>query len=339
MRIPLTLAIVPALIVESCGQSFALPQAAIQELVHIPAGGSRSGVNRVGGLEPGGRVDPGGSVEWIGSAPFYRLRDRLLPLVFLDKVLELEHERRPDPQRRIFVVVLEADGRSYGLAVDGLADPEEIVIKPQSPVVKEIGLFSAATVLGNGELALILDPGAIAARAGVEISEEEINKLHKADDAHHASAQPSVGREYLLVEAAGRRVAVPLESVVRIQRVQAEQIEYAAGRPVLFDGGHLLSIDDSFGVLAAPGSDPDTSLAIVVCRHGARQYGIAVSRVLDVAAGQPLMDAATGHTVAGVTLLAGKVTEVVDLFLDLGGEPDFEMRVGSKDTLTSWAMA
>ncbi len=347
MRIPLTLAIVPALIVRSGGQSFALPQAAIQELVHIPAGGSRIGESGIDGsvavVDPAGRADPGGRVEWIGNAPLYRLRGRLLPLVFLDGLLgfnpaiEPERQRRPDRQRGIFIVVLDADGRRYGLAVDGLADPEEIVIKPLSPAVKEIGLFSAATVLGNGELALILDPGAIAASAGVGLSEDglgqgnedvmgrdnidNLDTLLNRDDARSAASPAEAVSEYLLAEAAGRRAAVPLAGVARIERVRAGQIEYAAGRPVLFEGGHLLPINDSFGVLAAAGEDSDAALVIVVCHYGSNQSGLAVSRVLDVTAGQPLMNAATGCPAGGVVLLKGKVTEVVDLFPDLGGEP------------------
>jgi len=330
MRIPLTLAIVPALIVESCEQSFALPQAAIQELVQISASESGCGTGSNSGSDSASGVDPVGRVEWIGNAPFYRLRGHLLPLVFLDRVLEPAGSRRPDPQRRLFVAVLEADGRRYGLAVDGLADPEEVVIKPLGAAVKEIGLFSAATVRGNGELALILDPGAIAARAGVGPREGDINKLSQPDNTHGAVAPANVQMEYMLAEAAGRRVVVPLESVERIERVRLGQIEYAAARPVLFERGHLLPIDDSFGALAAAGQDPDAALVIVVCRHGARQSGIAVSRVVTVAAGEPLIDAASGCVVAGVTLIEGCVIDIFEIE-DSG--------TGSADALAHWTAA
>ncbi len=116
LRIPLTLAIIPALIVRSLNQSFALPQGALSELVHIPPEQAAT------------------AIEWIEGAPLYRLRGRLLPLVFLDRLL------MPDPERKIaskladdrdnFIAVLDADGRRFGLVVDGLADPEEIVVKP-----------------------------------------------------------------------------------------------------------------------------------------------------------------------------------------------------------------
>src|SRR5208337_4317285 len=155
MRIPLTLAIIPALIVRSLNQSFALPQGALSELVHIPPGQARS------------------SIEWIENAPLYRLRGKLLPLVFLDRLLMPGAEHKIATERDNFIAVLDADGRRFGLVVDGLADPEEIVVKPLSAVLKDIGIFSGATVLGNAELALILDPSAIAMKAGVTMSGEE----------------------------------------------------------------------------------------------------------------------------------------------------------------------
>ncbi len=322
MRIPLTLAIVPALIVESCGQNYALPQAAIRELVQISAGGSRSDAASLAG--------PAGHVEWIGNAPFYRLRGHLLPLVFLDRVLEPACARRPDPQRRIFVAVLETGGRRYGLAVDGLADPEEIVIRPLSPAVKQIGLFSAATVLGNGKLALILDAGAIAARAGVEPAEDRQDTTAHPGHARGAPSQAGLQSEYLLAAAAGRRVAIPLACVERIERARVGQIEYAGRRPALFERGHLLPIDDSLDALAAAGGDPEAALAIVVCRQGERRLGIAVSRALAVAAGQPLIDGATGCQAAGVALIEGRATEIFD----------FEgCRTGPADPFAHWTAA
>ncbi len=152
LRIPLTLAIIPALIVRSVGQSFALPQGALSELVHVPAEQAAT------------------SIEWIEDAPLYRLRGNLLPLVFLDRLLMPAESHGAATERDNFIAVLNADGRRFGLVVDGLADPEEIVVKPLSPVLKSIGLYSGATVLGNADLALILDPGSIALRAGVSMN-------------------------------------------------------------------------------------------------------------------------------------------------------------------------
>jgi two-component system chemotaxis sensor kinase CheA len=298
LRIPLTLAIIPALIVRSVNQSFALPQGSLSELVHVPPEQAAK------------------SIEWIEGAPLYRLRGNLLPLVFLDRLLV------PGTQRDMtaadnFIAVLDAEGRRFGLVVDGLADPEEIVVKPLSAVLKDIGLYSGATVLGNADLALILDPGAIAVKAGVTLTtnaaEEEAARLAAAEDESNAAK----GMEYLLVEVVGRRAAVPLADVLRIEQLPLSRVEYIGYRPVLNFEGQLMPVEDSGGVLTAAGSDPETQVIVVVCREGNRQVGIAVSHVLDVAAGGDLFEAGTEQRTGGVTLLKDHVTGVVDL----GGVP------------------
>ena len=306
MRIPLTLAIIPALIVHSVEQSFALPQGALSELVHVPPEQALA------------------SIEWMEGAPLYRLRGKLLPLVFLDRLLMPEGAHKGSTEKDSFIAVLNADGRQFGLVVDGLADPEEIVVKPLSAVLKNIGLYSGATVLGNADLALILDPGAIALRAGVTMSSEE--KSERGAGAE-AEAETAKGMEYLLVEVAGRQAAVPLADVLRIEQLKVSRIEYIGYRPVLNFEGQLLPIEDSGGVLALVEGNPDAQIIVVVCREGTRQVGIAVSHVLDVAAGGDLFEAGTSARAGGVTLLKNRVTGVVDL----GGVPPLPVEEGAPD--------
>ncbi|MGP8253819.1 MAG: chemotaxis protein CheA [Terracidiphilus sp.] len=296
LRIPLTLAIIPALIVRSLNQSFALPQGALSELVHIPP------------------EKAGAAIEWIESAPLYRLRGRLLPLVFLSRLLSPGRTCHLAPDRDNFIAVLDADGRRFGLVVDGLADPEEIVVKPLSAVLKDIGLYSGATVLGNADLALILDPGSIAMKAGIAMNPEEeaAAQVEESDVAARA--------EFLLVEVTGRRAAVPLADVLRIEQLPLSRIEYVGYRPVLNFEGHLLPVEDTGGILGqaaefqgtASGSD-GPQIVVVICRDGNRQVGIVVSHVLDVAAGSGLFEAGTGAQAGGVSMLNGRVTGVVDL--------------------------
>jgi len=292
MRIPLTLAIIPALIVRSVGQSFALPQGALSELVHVPPSQAAA------------------AIEWIENAPLYRLRGKLLPLVFLDRLLMPHADRKNFAERDNFIAVLDADGRQFGLVVDGLADPEEIVVKPLSAVLKDIGLYSGATVLGNADLALILDPSAIAIRAGVTMhAEEESTRAGEAV----SDVEAAKNIEYLLVEAAGRQAAVPLADVLRIEQLPVSRIEYIGYRPVLNFEGQLLPVEDTGGVLSAAEGNPDAQIIVVVCREGSRHVGIAVSHVLDVAAGGDLFEAGTSQRTGGVTLLKSRVTGVVDL--------------------------
>jgi two-component system chemotaxis sensor kinase CheA len=292
LRIPLTLAIIPALIVRSVNQSFALPQGALSELVHVPP------------------EQAAAAIEWIEDAPLYRLRGKLLPLVFLDRLLMPAGELKNATERDNFIAVLDADGRRFGLVVDGLADPEEIVVKPLSPALKGIGLYSGATVLGNADLALILDPGAIAMKAGVSMSAEE-ERESAAEGESEAETPKSM--DYLLVEAAGRQAAVPLPDVLRIEQLPVSRIEYIGYRPVLNFEGQLLPVEDSGGVLAAAQGNPEAQIVVVVCSQGNRHVGIAVSHVLDVAAGDDLFEAGTSRLTGGVTLLKNRVTGVVDL--------------------------
>jgi two-component system chemotaxis sensor kinase CheA len=298
LRIPLTLAIIPALIVRSVNQSFALPQGSLSELVHIPPEQAAK------------------AIEWMEGAPLYRLRGKLLPLVFLDRLLMPGGERATASWRDHFIAVLDAEGRRFGLVVDGLADPEEIVVKPLSAVLKNIGLYSGATVLGNADLALILDPGAIAMKAGVTVTADEDAALARGAEEEVGGAK---GMEYLLVEAAGHRAAVPLADVLRIEQLPLSRIEYIGHRSVLNFEGQLMPVEDSGGVLvaaqgdSAPQSDDEAQIIVVVCREGNRHVGIAVSHVLDVASGGDLFGAGTSQRTGGVTLLKDRVTGVVNL--------------------------
>jgi len=286
LRIPLTLAIIPALIVRSLDQSFALPQGALSELVHVAPGQN--------------------AIEWIEDAPLYRLRGRMLPLVFLDALLMPGAAPQRGSEGDRFIAVLDADGRHFGLVVDGLADPEEIVVKPLSAVLKEIGVYAGATVLGNAELALILDLGAIAQRAGIGMTGEDEAVDSEADTGNDS------GSEYLLVEKAGRKEGIPLHRVIRIEQLTAKRIEYISSRAVLNFEGQLVVVEDEDGILASS-PNPDDPIIVVICREGDHHVGVAVSHVLDVAAGGALYEAGSSRMSEGVTLLKDRVTKVVEL--------------------------
>jgi two-component system chemotaxis sensor kinase CheA len=273
LRVPLTLAIVPALVVRSGGQSFALPQTALVELVYIPA------------------RDREKVLERVGASEVYRLRERLLPMVWLDRLLSLKNETEA---HGFYMAVLEAEGCRYGLVVDDLLAPEEIVVKPLSAVLREIGLFSGATVLGNGTLALILDIAATAARAGVkpvmEEQEEETVEVRQ-DEA-----------SFLVFEDRSReRTALPLGVVERIESVPISRVEYASGRALLQYRGELLQLRDDGNVLEDMYGlqDEEASVTILICgdpQTKSGRMGIVVRKVLDVSDGNMLeKDAANGE--------------------------------------------
>jgi two-component system chemotaxis sensor kinase CheA len=283
LRVPLTLAIVRALVVRSGGQSFCLPQSSLAELVYVPWREAEA------------------AIEFIGDAELYRLRENLLPMVRLDRMLGLDGVAANRQAHGFYMIVLESEGCQYGLVVDDLMAPEEIVVKPLSPVLREIGLFSGATVLGNGALAMILDVAATGVRGGI-----------KANDAAVASAIPvtataAASSSFLIFEdhRAGQRprlTALPLHVVVRIESVAMKDVEYAGERPLLQYRGELLPLDDRGDVLTelAIAANPDASATVLICqkavhpgdRRAPRRIGMVVRRVIEVASGDLLDDRA-----------------------------------------------
>jgi two-component system chemotaxis sensor kinase CheA len=279
MRVPLTLAIVPALVVQSGGQSFALPQSSLVELVYVP------------------RHEAEQAVERMGATQLYRMREGLLPLVWLDQQLGLEPSSGAEGAD-YYIAVVESDGRRYGLVADDLKAPEEIVVKPLSAELREIGVFSGATVLGNGTLALILDVAATGARAGVRQVAEEGNVV-SADQTHTGTAQIEMESSMVIYETGKRgfveggnveQMAMPLSAVERIESVPVSEIEYAAGRAVLQYRGELIPLENEDELLRERSAqDGNAMVTVLIClrpeAQGAKRVGMVVRRVLDVSPG------------------------------------------------------
>ncbi len=275
LRVPLTLAIVPALVVRSGEQSFALPQSSLMELVYVP------------------QRDVAGVVEKIGTAEVYRLRECLLPLVWLDRVLELEQSGHAKAAG-LYIAVVESEGCRFGLVVDDLMAPEEIVVKPLSAALRAIGVFSGATVLGSGMLAMIVDVAALGARAGIRPASEPVKALGASVEDAVQTAGPHIEMESSMVLfeiRAGERMAMPLSLVERIESVKAEAIEFAGGRAVLQYRGEALPLEDEGGVLDAAG---DGEVTVLICvraeARGTKRVGMLVRRVLDITSGKMLAE-------------------------------------------------
>jgi two-component system chemotaxis sensor kinase CheA len=283
LHVPLTLAIIPALVVESGGQSFVLPQNSLIELVYVPS------------------RDAPAAVERIGTTELYRLRGELLPLVWLDRLLRLEPGVSAR-QRGFYIAVLESEGLRFGLVVDNLRAPEEIVVKPLSGGLGDIGVFSGATVLGNGMLAMILDVAAIGAMAGVRPAAEspamadadtEQGKVARSD-------QTGIEPQRALVIYESRKagtgqgaphawMAIPLGAVERIERVPLRSIEYAGGSAVLQYGGKLLPLEDDEAVLPAMEPAAGAMVTVLIClrpeAHSMRRVGLVVRRMPNISTG------------------------------------------------------
>jgi two-component system, chemotaxis family, sensor kinase CheA len=233
-------------------------------------------------------------------------------MVWLDRLLGMDAESAEMSQGH-YLAVLEADGCRYGLVVDDLMSPEEIVVKPLSPVLREIGLFSGATVLGNGTLALILDIGATAARAGVKPIEEETVEIGETA----VALQDVTDGSFLIFEDRAReRTALPLDMVERIESVALERIEYAGGRALLQYRGELLPLKDAGNVLAEleasrhQGDEPLATVLICGDADGKHRAGIVVRQVLDVSAGTLLESDDNKETGLELALVKEKLTVV-----------------------------
>jgi two-component system chemotaxis sensor kinase CheA len=245
----------------------------------------------------------------IGSAEVYRLRERLLPIVWLDRLLGLEPCEK---QANRYLAVLEVEGCRYGLVVDDLMASEEIVVKPLSAVLREIRLFSGATVLGNGTLALILDVAALAARAGVKPAQGEM--------AAPVAVAPDVAIDgsFLVFEGRRReRMALPLNVVERIESVRLAQIEYAGDRALLRYGGELMPLRDDGRVLDELSTEEtqalETMVTILICREtiarGRQRFGMVVRQVFDISPGT-LMDSDAAVDGMDLVLVKERLTVV-----------------------------
>ena len=292
IRIPLTLAIIPVLVVASGDERIAIPQANLLELV---------------GVGPG-------SIEALHEAPVYRLRDRLLPVVSLAQELGLAGGEETSVGR--FLVVLHAGERRFGLLVDGLSDPCEIVVEPLGPHLHGLEVFAGATILGNGRVGLILDVVGLADRAGV------LDDVHDQPlDIEGRGEPPRDTRALLLfADTAGGRMAVPLELIDRLESFPRAAVERSGLDEAVTFSDRILPLvplrdllDERRRAPRPAGEDMPADLQVLVHRRGDDLLGLVVGRVIDIVE-QPLqLEGASRPGVSGTMFLEGRITEILDL--------------------------
>ncbi|HET6282431.1 MAG TPA: chemotaxis protein CheW [Polyangia bacterium] len=308
IKIPLTLAIIPALIVVSDGESFAIPQANLLELVRLEGERATSGV------------------ELIQGVAVHRLRGDLLPLVYLGRELGLGGPASGGDiaPAAVNIVVLQAESQRFGLVVDRIADAEEIVVKPLAPELKASGVFAGATIRGDGRVALILDVLGIAKRANV-ISDVQRRSKVRDTQAPHADG-PGPQSLLLFITRDGRRMVIPLSSVARLEEFAPSRLEAVAGRPMVQYRGYILPLLDIADLLAGvtpaaaswPGPagsrDSNTTVPVVVYNDEHRRVGLMVGQIVDVVEEiLPVTASAGPGAITGCAVIAQKLTEVLDL--------------------------
>jgi two-component system chemotaxis sensor kinase CheA len=304
LAIPLTLAIIQALTIECGGERYVIPQVNVHELVYL------DGQN--------GRV-----IEHAMGAQVYRLRGKLLPLVRLDETLGLPGG---DTDRDVYVAVLQADSRQFGLVVDRVLNTEEVVVKALSSRFKEIGVYSGATLLGDGAVALILDVPALARRAKLNVGTSE--RLQAEFDAAKRAGSRQ-GDRLLVVGVGERRVAIPLDMVTRLEEFPLSKIEHVGSREVVQYRNQILPVlrlGQMLGVYSDTGSEE--TLQVAVYTEGGRSVALAVDRIVDIV--EDAVCATRDFGDAGLTgsaVIQQRITELLDVRLAImAADPNFDMQ-------------
>ena len=304
IKIPLTLAIIPALVVTCCGDRYAIPAASLVELVRIE----------------GDQIAK--AIEHIHDAQVYRLRGNLLPIVHLAKELELKPSGHADDA--LFLIVLQAEGRQFGLAVDGINDTEEIVVKPLGKEMKGLTVYAGATIMGDGKVALILDVMGLARRASLLDEGDRQTRSRKAleEAARSAHSQAQGEMRSLLVAHVGRnRIAIPLSCIARLEEISADKIESAGKIEVIQYRGRIMTVLRLSAVLgiesarrtADPGDDPEL-LALVVCALETENVGVIVDSIEDIVEASIQIEIREGQRgILGSAIVQQRVTDLLDI--------------------------
>ena len=291
LKIPLTLAIIPALLLSCAGQKFAVPQTAITELVQL------------------GASEKVGSLSWIGNYPFYKLRGDLLPLLFLSKQLKFAPGTDVAEEDKV-IVVIDSDGSRFGVVVDAVHDTEEIVVKPLGRQLGNLPIYAGATILGDGQIALIIDPAVLGREAQIE--HQELAASQMSTTAGVVSISES--EQLLIVQVSSEvRAAIPLNEVRRLEEFNLRDIERVGATSVIQYRGSILQLVD-VAVCLDNAEGPWAGGHVVVVGNGDSLVGLQVQAILDVTT--QLTAVKPVHGKPGITsygVIQGKVIALLDV--------------------------
>lgn len=289
IKIPLTLAIVSALIVGIDNERFAIPQLDVTELVMIT---------------PDGR----NKIEMIDDTPFFRLRERILPLICLRTLLGFSPK---DGMRARYIAVIHVGASSFGIIVDKVFDTEEIVVKPVSSLLRNQSAFSGNTILGDGQVIMILDPAGILKTAG--ISEKSVDTQSRISEVEVESVKEESKPLLLFLAGNTSLKAVSLHHVARLEEIELANIEYAGGKRVIQYGDMLmpLHVFDPSAPLAASGRRP-----VIVFNTKDGFSGLIVDRILDITVHKGDFQIKSNGALEGSAIVHGKTTDIINLSYD-----------------------
>ena len=306
IKIPLTLAIIPALTVTCAGDRYAIPQVSLLELVRLEGEAVTKGV------------------EQIHGAPVYRLRGQLLPLVYLDRELAVGPGELDRTRDTLFIVVLQAEDRQFGLVVDDVIDTEEIVVKPLGKQLKGIPSFAGATILGDGTVALILDVLAVAQQSNVLVAGRDRGV---GDRVARGDAVESRVESLLVVALGeGRRMGIPLAMVTRLEEFPVSTIEHVGSHEVVQYREQILPLVRLASFLGAGTyGEPADTVQVVVYSENDRSVGLVVEQILDIAEQElTARSDLEEHGLVGSAVVQDHITELLDVRQAiLAADPNF----------------
>jgi two-component system chemotaxis sensor kinase CheA len=283
LRIPLTLAIAPALIIEVAGQRFALPQTSVVEAVSLGANYKEL-------------------IQNVQNALVLKLREEVIPAVELRNVVGLGVEAG-EPSEKL-AVVMRVGTDSFCIIVDGVADIQEIVVKPLSASLAHLKVFSGHTILGDGSVVLILDPSGLASNLGIEKSTEK--KRETARD------QNALERRRLVMFKAGSGAAkvLPLSLVSRIEMVETSRIESS-------DGRLMVLLQDRLMPIVPISSEMDMSqpaYPVLVVAADGRAIGLVADEIVDIIEEKlEIQLASSNSALVGSAEIRGEAVELIDV--------------------------
>jgi two-component system chemotaxis sensor kinase CheA len=294
IRIPLTLAIIPALIVRVTQERYAIPQSSLVELVRSEAEKGKP------------------AFELIQGTPVYRLRGKLLPLLFLARELKLGAAVQDSTSAALNIVVLQSGSQQFGLVVDGVEDTAEIVVKPLGKHFKGLNCYAGATIMGDGRSALILDVDGLAERSGMQ---GKSGSIEMRKDAVVAERRTDLEKLLLFGFGDGSRYAMPLSAVARLEEFPRKSIERSGAREVVQYRGEIMPLVRVSNVLTGTEScSEDEMERAVVYSHNGRSVGLIVGRIEDIVETRiDLRDTGRRPGVRGTAVVQDRVTDVVDV--------------------------
>lgn len=297
IKIPLTLAIIPALLVTCQKNRYAIPQVNLLELVRLDAQQIKQ------------------DIHFIKDIPIYKLRGKLLPLVYLAKELELIPESLTQAEdASVNIIVLQAGDSQFGLIVDQINDTQEIVVKPLNKLLKNLICFAGATIMGDGKISLILDVMGLARKAGLQHPDRVANKIHSANQTQVNEAD----RVILLLLKLGQDslMAIPLSKVDRIEEFSVASIENAGKQEVVQYRDSIMPLVRLAQIINGTSSQCllQDKILVIVCSQNQRNFGLIVDHIYDIVEGTfHLNTHLTRSGVVGTMVVENKVTEILDV--------------------------